>query len=63
MELAAGKPVFDFFETIPEESQVFNAAMVSITRTCVGAILEAYDFSNIRKTGRCRRRIRVGRRG
>ena len=49
MELAAGKSVFDFFRDDPEESQVFNAAMVNFTRTCIGAILEAYDFSSIRK--------------
>jgi len=49
MELAAGKPVFEFFRDDPEEGEVFNAAMVNFTRTCIGAILEAYDFSNIRK--------------
>src|SRR4030095_16040789 len=49
MELAAGKPVFEFFRDDPEEGEVFNAAMVNFTRTCIGAILEAYDFSSIRK--------------
>jgi O-methyltransferase len=47
MELAAGKPVFDFFRDDPDEGQVFNAAMVNFTRTCIGAILDAYDFSTI----------------
>jgi hypothetical protein len=49
MELAAGQPVFEFFRDDPEEGEVFNAAMVNFTRTCIAAILEAYDFSNIRK--------------
>src|SRR5437870_1954504 len=48
MEVAAGKPIFDFFRDDPEEGQIFNAAMVNFTQTCIGAILEAYDFSNIR---------------
>ena len=48
MEVAAGKPIFDFFRDDLEEGQVFNAAMVNFTQTCIGAILEAYDFSNIR---------------
>src|SRR5262245_5199100 len=49
MELAAGKPVFEFFRDDPEEGEAFNAAMVNFTRTCIGAILEVYDFSSIRK--------------
>ena len=49
MELAAGKPIFEFFRDEPEEGEIFNAAMVNFTRTCIGAILEAYDFSSIRK--------------
>jgi O-methyltransferase domain len=49
MELAAGKPVFGFFRYDPEESKVFNAAMVNLTRTFVPAVLEVYDFSKIRK--------------
>jgi len=49
MELAAGKPVFDFFRDDPEEGKVFNAAMVSITRTFIPPVLDAYDFSKIRK--------------
>src|SRR6185295_4171065 len=49
MELAAGKPVFDFFRDDPEEGKVFNAAMVNLTRTFIPAVLEAYDFSKIRK--------------
>ncbi len=48
MEIAAGKPVFDFFRDDPDEGEIFNAAMVNFTQTCIGAILEAYDFSNIR---------------
>src|SRR5262249_46896112 len=48
MELAAGKPIFDMFRDDPEEAEIFNAAMVNFTHTCIGAILEAHDFSNIR---------------
>jgi hypothetical protein len=49
MEIAAGKAPFEYFRENPEESAIFNAAMVNFTQTCIPAILEAYDFSGIRK--------------
>ncbi len=42
-----GKPIFDYFPTDTEESEVFNAAMVSMTAMVIPAVLEAYDFSGI----------------
>ncbi len=42
-----GKPIFDYFPTDREESDVFNAAMISMTAMIIPAVLEAYDFSGI----------------
>lgn len=42
-----GKPIFDYFPTDKEESEIFNAAMISMTAMVIPAVLEAYDFSGI----------------
>ncbi len=42
-----GKPLFDYFPTDKEESDIFNAAMISMTAMVIPAVLEAYDFSGI----------------
>jgi len=42
-----GKPLFDYFPSDREESEVFNAAMISMTAMVIPAVLEAYDFSLI----------------
>ncbi|MGH8459550.1 MAG: methyltransferase, partial [Nevskiales bacterium] len=42
-----GKPIFDYFPTDREESEIFNAAMISMTAMVIPATLEAYDFSGI----------------
>jgi hypothetical protein len=40
-----GVPVFEYFESNPAASAVFNAAMIDWTRRVAGAVAEAYDFS------------------
>ncbi|HEX9761366.1 MAG TPA: methyltransferase [Candidatus Acidoferrales bacterium] len=47
-DVALGKPIFDYLATDPQESEVFNAAMVAMSAQVVPAVLEAYDFSGIR---------------
>lgn len=47
VDVAVGMPVFDYFASDKHESEVFNAAMVSISAQVVPAALEAYDFSGI----------------
>ncbi|MCI0353552.1 MAG: methyltransferase, partial [Acidobacteria bacterium] len=42
-----GKPIFEYFRTDEEESEIFNAAMISMTAMVIPAVLEAYDFSGI----------------
>lgn len=42
-----GKPLFDYFPSDREESEIFNAAMISMTAMIIPAALEAYDFSGI----------------
>jgi hypothetical protein len=42
-----GMPIFDYFPKDKEESEVFNAAMISMTAMVIPAVLEAYDFSGI----------------
>jgi hypothetical protein len=44
-EHAFGMPYFDYFNTHPEASQVFNEAMVGWTSQVVEAVVSAYDFS------------------
>jgi len=48
-EKTLGQPVFEYFRDNADESEVFNAAMVSFTNFSIPAILEAYDFSGIQK--------------
>ena len=43
-----GKDIFEFLEEHPEESAIFNAAMVNMTHMFIPAVLEAYDFSETR---------------
>jgi hypothetical protein len=43
-----GKDLFEYLGEHPEDSEVFNAAMVNITHLFIPAILEAYDFSKTR---------------
>ena len=47
VERVLGLPIFDYLRTDPEESAVFNAAMVAISGQVVPAVLDAYDFSGI----------------
>ena len=42
-----GIPIFEYFPTDPQESEVFNRAMVSFSAMTIPAVLEAYDFSGI----------------
>jgi hypothetical protein len=48
VDVVVGMPVFDYFPTDKHESEIFNAAMVSISAQVVPAVLEAYDFTGIR---------------
>lgn len=43
-----GKPLFEYLQNDPEESEVFNAAMVNGTQVMIPAVLAAYDFTGIR---------------
>jgi O-methyltransferase domain len=43
-----GKPCFEYLAGDPEESAVFNAAMTCLSEMVVPAVLEVYDFSDIR---------------
>jgi hypothetical protein len=40
-----GMELFEYFKDHPQESAVFNAAMVNMTQIFIPAVLEAYDFS------------------
>jgi len=42
-----GKPLFEYLAENPEESEVFNDAMVNGTQVVIPPLLEAYDFSGI----------------
>jgi len=42
-----GKPVFEYFPTAPEHSEIFNNAMTYFSGMVIPAVLEAYDFSGI----------------
>ena len=48
----------EYFAAHPEESAIFNAAMVSKSRTVLPAVAAAYDFSALRHDRRRRRRPR-----
>ena len=43
-----GRELFDYLRDHPEESAVFNAAMVKLTAAFIPAVLAAYDFSQTR---------------
>jgi hypothetical protein len=43
-----GKELFEYLQEDPEESAIFNAAMVNVTQTFIPAVLEAYDFGETR---------------
>jgi hypothetical protein len=49
VQAAFGKPLFQYVRDDAEESAVFNAAMATITGLFIPAVLEAYDFSGIKK--------------
>jgi hypothetical protein len=44
-----GVEVFDYFAQNPEHGQIFNRAMTSFSRQAVPVVVEAYDFSGIRR--------------
>jgi O-methyltransferase domain/Dimerisation domain len=44
-EREIGMPVFEFFDTHPEASAIFNEAMVGWTHQLTDAVIAAYDFS------------------
>lgn len=44
-----GKSAFEYFPDDPAESEIFNAAMTSLSAVMIPAVLEAYDFSGIGK--------------
>jgi O-methyltransferase domain len=43
-----GKELFEYLREHPEESEIFNAAMVNVTQMFIPPVLEAYDFSGTR---------------
>jgi hypothetical protein len=43
-----GQELFEYYRDHPEESAVFNAAMMNMTATFIPAVLAAYDFSETR---------------
>ena len=43
---AFGMELFEFLKDHPEESAIFNAAMVNLTLAFIPAVLEAYDFGD-----------------
>jgi hypothetical protein len=47
-ERVMGKPIFEYFPTDPEESEIFNAAMTCFSGMTIPAVLDAYDFSGIK---------------
>lgn len=44
-----GKNAFDLFEDYPEEAENFHRAMTNFSAVAAAAVLEAYDFSGIRR--------------
>lgn len=42
-----GEEIFDWFQSHPEESEIFNAAMTDMSAGFGPAVVEAYDFSGI----------------
>ena len=48
VEKVMGKPVFEVFATDPAFGKVFNDAMTSMSALAIPAVLEAFDFGDIR---------------
>lgn len=48
-ERTYGKPYFDYLAENPGPAQIFNDAMTSFSASVSAAVLEAYNFSGIRK--------------
>jgi hypothetical protein len=46
-EKVTGMPVFEYFRTQPELSEIFNDAMTNLSEVVVRAVLDVYDFSGI----------------
>lgn len=44
VEATLGEPVFEYFAKHPEYSEIFNAAMTSLSASTARAAIEAYDF-------------------
>lgn len=42
-----GVPVFEYLQGHPEDAQVFNAAMTSLTHKTASAVVAAYDFAGV----------------
>jgi hypothetical protein len=49
MELAHGSPVFEYFESHPEDAAMFDHVMPLMTAGEPEAVAEAYDFTGIRE--------------
>jgi hypothetical protein len=45
---ALGKELFPYLGDHPEESEIFNAAMVNLTHMFIPAVLDAYNFRETR---------------
>jgi hypothetical protein len=43
--ITVGMELFDYLKGHPEDSEIFNAAMVNMTQMFVPAVIDAYDFS------------------
>ncbi|MCM3874518.1 MAG: acetylserotonin O-methyltransferase [Pyrinomonadaceae bacterium] len=48
-ERVHGKEVFPYFQEHPEEYEVFNRAMTSFSTNTLPAIVEAYEFTGVKK--------------
>src|SRR5579864_7603714 len=48
MEQIYGAPIFEYFKQHPEEAQIFNDAMTSISTGDSPAVVDAYSFEGIR---------------
>ena len=46
-EKVVGMPVFEYFPTQPELSEIFNDAMTNLSEVVVRSVLDVYDFSGI----------------
>ena len=44
-----GAEVFEYFQANPEQSEIFNRAMTSFTRTAGPAVAAAYDFTHVKR--------------